>query len=197
MAVLQNAGAANSLWGQCGGNPVVAFRGRKLTTAWSSAKGTAGLIKTHHAHLLWHISRLYRIRCCIVHGAPIRFRLALLAANLEFYLKELILFVIDSFRRHQHVTALDAIYGRAELGYASVVGALEATAAGTDAVTGAVFNSLVIQEAAPAPVPAAALPAGPAAAAATAPAAPAAPAGAPAPATAPAAPVPGATKPKP
>jgi hypothetical protein len=77
-----------------------------------------------------------------------------LAASLEFYLKEVILFVIDSFRRHKHITALDEIYGRAELNYLSILGTLEAQNAGNDIVASAIFNSLVIQEKAPASAPA-------------------------------------------
>lgn len=160
LALLHNQAALNTLWQQCQSNPVVPFRGRKLAAALGSAKDTAALLKFHHAHLLWHIGRLYRIRCCIVHGSPIRFRLALLAANLEFYLKELILYIIDSFRRHPHVTAMDEIYNRAELSHAAILAGLEAPNAGNDSVVGAMFNSLVIQETepaiAPAPAPAAA-----------------------------------------
>ncbi len=175
LALLQNPASLNSLWQQCQANPVVPFRGRKLAAALGSPKSTAALLKFHHAHLLWHIGRLYRIRCCIVHGSPIRFRLALLAANLEFYLKELIIYIIDSFRRHKHVTAVDEVYGRAELSHTAILAALDAQNAGSDAVLGAMFNSLVIQETqpvcAPAPAPAPSL------------AAAAAPAGTPAPAT--------------
>jgi hypothetical protein len=172
LGLLQNPAAANSLWAQCTHNPVIAYRGGKLVTAFSSAKSTMGFIRFHHAHLLWHVSRLYRIRCCIVHGSKVRFRLALPAANLEFYLKELILYVIESFHHHKHITNLEEIYGRAELNSLSTIGALEKVNAGNDSVYGAVFNSLVIHETngtaaapaaapvapgVPAPVPAAAI----------------------------------------
>ena len=171
LALLQNPAAANSLWAQCTNNLVIAYRGGKLATAFSSPKNTLGFIRFHNAHLLWHISRLYRIRCCIVHGSKVRFRLALPAANVEFYLKELILYVIESFHHHKHITNLEEIYGRAELNSLSTIGALEKANAVNESIYGAVFNSLVIHEtngvaAAPAAAPVAPAPA-PAAAPAT------------------------------
>jgi hypothetical protein len=160
LTLLQNPSGSTTLWQRCSEHPVVVFRGRKLADALSTPSTALGLLKLHYSHVLWQIGRVYRIRCCIVHGSPIRFRLALLAANLEFYLKEVILFVIDSFQHHRHITTLEEVYGRAELNFSGVVSMLQAANAPADTVRLAVFNSIVIQEEPPtiAAVPGAATP---------------------------------------
>jgi len=100
----------------------------------------------HHRHLMWHLGRLYRIRCCIVHGSAVQFKMPLLAANLEFYLKELIIICLRSLGSNPHIASLREIFQRASIARQRNEKELKAPGATADAIRVAVFNSIVIQE---------------------------------------------------
>ncbi|MBI4023966.1 MAG: hypothetical protein HY360_03235 [Verrucomicrobia bacterium] len=127
-------------------NPVAAFHIRRLSAVLQDPKKTADLIATHHRHVLWQLGRLYRIRCCIVHGSPIRFKLPLLTANLEFYLRELILVCLWSLSLNEHVSSLREVFQRAAVARQRLDSELRDNNPSPDAIRRAVFNAVVIQE---------------------------------------------------
>jgi len=127
-------------------NPVAGFHIGRLAATLQDPKKTADLIVAHHRHLIWQLGRLYRIRCCIVHGSPIRFKLPLLTANLEFYLRESILVCLRSLSLNEHVTSLREVFQRAAVTRQRVDSELRDNNVSPDAIRRAVFNAVVIQE---------------------------------------------------
>jgi hypothetical protein len=89
---------------------------------------------------------LYRIRCCIVHGSAVRFKLPLFTANMEFYLKELIIVCLRSLTLNPHVVSLREVFQRAAFARQRLDAELRVAPPNPDAVRNAVFNSVVIQE---------------------------------------------------
>jgi hypothetical protein len=127
-------------------NPVAARRIRRLAEMLQNPLNTADAVAAHHRHLRWHLSRLYWVRCCIVHGSEVRHRLPLLTANLEFYLKELITILLRAFSKNPHLTSLAEIYQRAGIARERSDRELRAQESNADSVRRTVFNSIVLQE---------------------------------------------------
>jgi hypothetical protein len=60
----------------------------------------ADALNSHERRLRWHVQRIYRARCDIVHSAQRMVDATLLCANLEFYLKTVLSAFLDAFHRH-------------------------------------------------------------------------------------------------
>jgi hypothetical protein len=146
LAVLQSNTHAARLWQLCADHPMVVFRGKAIEKALSSPKAMLEKLRGHLRHLEWHVARLYRIRCCIVHGSPIRFQLGLFAANLEFYLKELTRFTLTSFRENDHIESLEELFHRATIACDRAMDDLGDQQASVDTVREAVFSDIVVRE---------------------------------------------------
>ena len=127
-------------------HPVAAFRITRLADQLQDAKKTVDLLALHHKHVVWQLARLYRIRCCIVHGSPITFKLPLFAANLEFYLRELIIVCLRALSLNDHINSLREVFQRAALVRHRTDSALRAATPVPEAVRLAVFNAVIIQE---------------------------------------------------
>ncbi len=146
LTVLQSNKHAATLWQLCAGHPMVVLRGKSVEKALSSPKAMLEKLRGHLRHLEWHVARLYRIRCCIVHGSPIRFQLGLFAANLEFYLKELTRFTLTSFRDNDHIESLEELFHRATVACDRTMADLDNQNAIADSVREAVFSDVVVRE---------------------------------------------------
>jgi hypothetical protein len=68
-------------------DPFLRHQLEKFLTKLADPKKFNEMLKEHEQRLRWHIQRLYRARCDIVHSAERTMNAALLCANLEFYLK--------------------------------------------------------------------------------------------------------------
>ncbi|UFS72470.1 hypothetical protein LPW11_09810 [Geomonas sp. RF6] len=133
----------------CIKSPTMHYRCEQLFTALADPSKTLAKIDDHTRHLEWQMARLYRIRCCIVHGAEVRFRLSLFAANLEFYLKETTKSLINGLNRNGHVYNVDEIFSRSTIAFDRLRGGLDAAgkAGGgpaTPAIRQAVFARIVV-----------------------------------------------------
>ena len=146
LKVLQSQPHAEALAKASDNHPIAAFRIRRLADKLQDPKKTAAFLDSHCQHLTWQLERLYRIRCCIVHGSPLHFKLPLLTANLEFYLKEVIIVCLRSLGLNPHVCSLREIFQRAGIMRERTKKELEGTGAGPDTVHNTVFGSIVIQE---------------------------------------------------
>ncbi len=144
--ILQSKQHADAMWGTCTAHPVLVFRGHELHGCLSDPKKLRARLDEHCRHLEWHLSRLYRIRCCLVHGSPVEFHLGLYAANLEFYLKETIRFVLTTLVEFDHVVSLEELFQRAASRYDRVMTLLDDKGAGGPAVATAVFSGVVNSE---------------------------------------------------
>lgn len=145
LAILQSEPDHDELWGKCDSHPLLVYRGRKIGECLSDPKKVASQLELHRQHLEWHLNRLYRIRCCIVHGSPIRFRLGLFAANLEYYLKQLILFALAAFRHNQHLANLDELFQRVSASHDRTIETLNDDSAGLGEAREAVFADVVVK----------------------------------------------------
>jgi hypothetical protein len=72
----------------------------------------SNFLETHENHLRWHINRLWRMRCDIVHSAEYSINLTLLSANLEYYLKTLLDMVLKSLRKNPCIESLGELFTR-------------------------------------------------------------------------------------
>lgn len=145
LKLLQAPGLVTKLAGGFPNNPVAAMRIEQLAARLQDPKKTAEALAAHQRHLLWQLGRLYRIRCCIVHGSAVRFKLPLFTANMEFYLKELIIVCLRSLTLNPQVVSLREVFQRAAFARQRLDSELRA-APNADVVRNAVFNSVVIQE---------------------------------------------------
>ena len=127
-------------------HPIANFYFNDLAQTVRDVVRTADVLKAHHLRLSWHLSRLYRIRCCIVHGSAIRFRLPLFTANLEFYLREMILVCLRSLTQNTHLSSLREVFQRAAVTRQRTDAELRVNGAGVEAIRRAVFASPIIQE---------------------------------------------------
>lgn len=132
-----------------GSDSLVAWR---VTRLCEMLQRPAQALERHRQHLEWQLQRLYRIRCCIVHGSAVRFPLELFAANLEFYLKQLIGFVLDTFSRYPHVRSLEQLYRRSTLNWERRIKVLmppsaKGAAVPQDLVMADIFSDVVTKEA--------------------------------------------------
>ncbi len=146
LQLLQSPPLATRLAQSFPGHPVAAFRISRLAERLQDPAKTADLLALHHRHLVWQLARLYRIRCCIVHGSTITFKMPLFAANLEFYLREMIIVCLRALSLNTHINSLREVFQRAGLVRQRTDSLLRAKGAPMDTVRGAVFNAMIIQE---------------------------------------------------
>lgn len=125
------------------GNMLLERHANRVRNWLTDAKVCSQQLDGHLSRVQWHLHRLYRIRCCIVHGAPIRFKLTLAAANLEYYLKQTILLTMDALDTYDHVNGLDEVYERAQLSNNRVLEALREKTADHQTIRNSVFAPLV------------------------------------------------------
>ena len=124
-------------------NPSVKYYGTKLAHNLSNFSSTNTLLTQHLNHLEWHLDRLYRIRCCIVHGSEVKFPLRLFTANLEYYLRQMIQICIGYFYKNEHVTSLDELFLRANIAYDRYVTLLNNNASYQEAIKNLVFSDTI------------------------------------------------------
>jgi hypothetical protein len=99
-ALLHDTATKRAIEDACRAHPFVWFRTRRFLATISSHQKIAEALNNHQRRLRWHIQRIYRARCDIVHSAQRMADAALLCANLEFYLKTVLSAFLDAFHRH-------------------------------------------------------------------------------------------------
>ncbi|MFI5456462.1 MAG: hypothetical protein ACHRXM_13515 [Isosphaerales bacterium] len=145
LRVLEDGQIRPILWRECVAHPIIEYHWERLGTALESPTTTGDLLRRHLDHVEWQVCRLYRIRCCIVHGSEVKHTLYPFAANLEYYLKQLILFVINILSSHQHIRSRKELFLRASLSFDRKIAFLNNTS-DPDAVTRAVFEDIVLHD---------------------------------------------------
>jgi hypothetical protein len=93
--------------------------------ALSSEKKILEALKTHEQRLRWHIQRIYRARCDIVHSAERVVAASLLCANLEFYLKSTLTALLQALKVSPHISGPKEFFDRQVHAYARVLDGLE------------------------------------------------------------------------
>lgn len=71
----------------------------------------------HELRLRWHLQRLWRARCDIVHSAERTVSAALLCANLEYYLKTTLMALLRALREVPTLSGPKEFFDRQALSY--------------------------------------------------------------------------------
>lgn len=105
-------------------DPFFKYKLQYFLKALSEPKALATLITEHEKRLGWHVQRLYRARCDIVHSAEQIVNAALLCANLEFYLKTALTSLLRELRPPSHILDTKEFFDRQSHIYRKLVGDL-------------------------------------------------------------------------
>lgn len=111
--LLQDTSGRSLLWSKTDEHPIIEHHYEQLGKSLENAAATLDLLTNHLENIEWQLARLYRIRCCIVHGSSTPLTLHPFAANLEYYLKQTITFMIKSFVHYHHVNSRTELFARA------------------------------------------------------------------------------------
>ncbi|CAE6865004.1 hypothetical protein R69746_08038 [Paraburkholderia aspalathi] len=98
--LLQDATMKRAVEDACRAHPFIWFRTRRFLAMLATHQKVADALNNHERRLRWHVQRIYRARCDIVHSAQRVVDATLLCANLEFYLKTVLSAFLDAFHRH-------------------------------------------------------------------------------------------------
>ena len=112
--------------GRLGQYPALAFHLTTFRAQTNDAISLKAWYERHERHLRWHINRIWRVRCNIVHSAEYSMNLTLLSANLEYYLKYLISLILDGLTRNSAIGSLVELYDRIDYSYGCLRKDLEA-----------------------------------------------------------------------
>ena len=144
--ILQNQNSQEELWKQYDKYPVLVYRGKKIGEWITDTNKSKDILTLHSRRVEWHINRIYRIRCNIVHGSEVHHQLGLMIANLEYYLKQSIVYLIDSFKKHKHIKSIEEIFCRTSLAYDRMIHSLVKNDAEQKDIREAIFTDIVICE---------------------------------------------------
>ena len=107
------------------GRPALKYQITWFKDQTKDAKAIQGFLTRHEENLSWHIHRLWRTRCDIVHSSKHSLNLTLLCANLEFYLKSALGIVVGYLKANPSIKSLDELYTRIRFQYDCQKEALE------------------------------------------------------------------------
>lgn len=112
LTVLQDTGASVAVSGELANHPWLEHQWKRFQTILSNPAQTRDYLRSHAERVRWHLMRLYRIRCCLVHGTPVLIPLQLPAANLEYYLREALFLVTSVLERAPHLRSVETVFSR-------------------------------------------------------------------------------------
>jgi len=112
---LQTPAVADAIKVKVAARPWVELRWERFRLLVNDAPKLAAYLDDHETRVRWHLQRLYRMRCCLVHGTPVVTPLQLPTANLEYYLREAIYVVIEALEGASQIRSLEAVYDRTGL----------------------------------------------------------------------------------
>lgn len=102
-------------------DPFLNYKLEVFLDALNQPEKTAALLKNHEQRLRWHVQRIYRARCDIVHSAERIVNAALLCANLEFYLKTTLTALLQALRTIPHMSGPKEFFDRQVHTYAKLI----------------------------------------------------------------------------
>ncbi|QBR04188.1 hypothetical protein [Paraburkholderia pallida] len=116
--------------GRLGDQPLTQMRFDQFMSFLASPTDMNTFLGRVEQGLRWHLQRIYRARCDIVHSAGRMVNIALLCANLEAYLKSVLTAQLASFGRIPTLASPQEFFVRAEHSYASARDSLRGGDAG-------------------------------------------------------------------
>ncbi|CAJ0784662.1 hypothetical protein [Ralstonia chuxiongensis] len=129
--LLQDQAQRTSIETACTARPYVWHRARKFLATVSDPKKLGEALTNHERRLRWHVQRIYRARCDIVHSANRIIDATLLCANLQFYLKTILSAFLEALHLHPTLRSPQEFFDRQKHGLGSVASELGAGHAGT------------------------------------------------------------------
>ncbi|KVW83027.1 hypothetical protein WL00_27875 [Burkholderia cepacia] len=113
----------------CSDRPFIWFRTTRFLGVALDCKKLAAALSNHERRVRWHVQRIYRARCDIVHSAQRMVDATLLCANLEFYLKTVLSTFLEALHRHSTLRSPREFFDRQEYAYRQIVTDLKADSA--------------------------------------------------------------------
>ena len=114
LQALQTQTVAGAIKSKLAAHPWVELRWDRFCALVGDASKLANYLDEHETRVRWHLQRLYRLRCCLVHGTPVESPLQLPTANLEYYLREAIYVVLEALAKAPQIRSLDAVFDRTQ-----------------------------------------------------------------------------------
>ncbi len=105
--------------------PALKFYLEKFRNQTNDIKTLKHFVNQHENHLRWHINRIWRTRCDIVHSAEYSINLILLSANLEYYLKYVLSAILQKLSANKTINSLKELFDRIEYDYSCFKNSLE------------------------------------------------------------------------
>jgi hypothetical protein len=124
-SLFRNGATHASLLGAVNAEPFVHAHLEEFLASLSSEKKILEILKTHEQRLRWHIQRIYRARCDIVHSAERVVAAALLCANLEFYLKSTLTSLLQALKVSPHIASPKEFFDRQVHAYGRLLDGLD------------------------------------------------------------------------
>ncbi|SDR55180.1 hypothetical protein SAMN05443245_7619 [Paraburkholderia fungorum] len=113
-AFLQDQAQRAAIEAACADRPFVLVHLRRLFGILTDKAKLAAALANHERRLRWHVQRIYRARCDIVHSAQRMVDATLLCANLEFYLKSVLATFLEALHRHPTMQSAREFFERQE-----------------------------------------------------------------------------------
>ncbi|MFP3586889.1 hypothetical protein SCB29_24970 [Paraburkholderia sp. SIMBA_055] len=119
--LLKDQGVRDSILTACAPRPFVHIHVKRLLAYVENPKTFQSTMTLHATRLGWHIQRVYRARCDIVHSAGRVVNAAMLCANLEYYLQTVLTTFLDSLHRHPTLRSPKEFFDRQQRIYDNLV----------------------------------------------------------------------------
>ncbi len=112
IVILQDANASAEVGAALAPHPWLQLIWAKYQELVNDPAKLVDYLEAHDVRVHWHILRIYRIRCCLVHGTPVVTPLQMPTANVEYYLREAIYVVLDAFQKASQIRSMDHVFER-------------------------------------------------------------------------------------
>lgn len=139
--LIRNSSGKRDLLTTCANEPYLCHHLGQFITKMEKEEGVAALLKAHDRRVRWHIQRIYRARCDIVHSAQPVTMIGLLCANLEYYLRMTLNSMLISFQEIPTLRGPSEFFERKRHSYKTLMTLLQ-----TKPGKGAKPSSLIIQD---------------------------------------------------
>ncbi|SIT34851.1 conserved hypothetical protein [Paraburkholderia ribeironis] len=113
-ALLQNQVYRDAVENACAESPFVRLHLRRLFEVFTNKGKLQTTLANHERRMRWHVQRIYRARCDIVHSGQRMVDATLLCANLEFYLKTVLATFLEALHRHPTLSSAREFFDRQE-----------------------------------------------------------------------------------
>ncbi|MDR5833730.1 hypothetical protein [Caballeronia sp. LZ034LL] len=122
--LLKDMGCRNEIERVCSSRPFIWHRTRRFLGIATDCARLSAALTSHERRVRWHVQRIYRARCDIVHSAQRMVDATLLCANLEFYLKTVLSTFLEALHRHPTLRGPKEFFDRQEHAYRQMIGEL-------------------------------------------------------------------------